>query len=120
VVREAIDPEGYSNLSARLRPDGQLVHIVHVVVRVDAGGVVVVMSAENGPAEAISVVVWSVMAVKSRPGHRRHGLDRHLVDAWEAGRPEEVGDPDMERYLPKVTPSRSRVSLGVTLCVINY
>jgi hypothetical protein len=70
-------------------------HIVHVVVRADAGGVVVVSSAENGPAEAISVMVWSVMAVKGRPGHRRHGLDCHLVDAGEAGRPKEVRDPDM-------------------------
>jgi hypothetical protein len=35
------------------------------------------------------------MAVKSCPGHRGHGLDRHLVDAGEAGRPQEVGDPDM-------------------------
>jgi hypothetical protein len=48
-----------------------------------------------GPAEAISVVVWSAMAVKGRPGHCRHGLDCHLVDAGEAGRPEEVGDPNM-------------------------
>jgi hypothetical protein len=93
MVREAIVPEGYSDLSARLRPGGHLVHIVHVVVRADAGGIVVVSSAENGPAEAISVMVWSVMAVKGRPGHRHHGLDHHLVEAGEAGRPEEVGDP---------------------------
>jgi hypothetical protein len=66
-----------------------------MVVRADASGVVVVTSSKNGPAEAISVVVWSVMAVKGRPGHRRHGLDRHLVDAGEAGRPKEVGDPDI-------------------------
>jgi hypothetical protein len=82
MVRKAIVSERYSDLSARL-----LVHVVHMVVRADAGGVVVVTSAKNGPAEAISVAVWSVMTVKGRPGHRRHGLDRHLVDA---GRP---GDP---------------------------
>jgi hypothetical protein len=82
VVREAIVPEGYSDLSARLRPGGHLVHVVHVVVRADAGGVIVVTSTENGPAEAISVVVWSAVLYCSSY-FTMHGWVATLLDTDE-------------------------------------
>jgi hypothetical protein len=56
VVREAIVLEGYSDLSASLRPRGH----GHGVAVADVGDVVVVSSAEYGLAEAISVVVLTI------------------------------------------------------------
>jgi hypothetical protein len=91
IVREAIVFEGYSNLSASLRPRG---HGYGVAVA-DVGDVVVVSSAEYGLAEAISVVVLTIMTVEHIPSHGRQRLDGHLVYRREAGRFEEVGDPDV-------------------------
>jgi hypothetical protein len=68
VVREAIVLEGYSNLSASLRPRGH-----------GHGVVVVVSSAEYGLAEAILVVVLAIVTVELIPSHGCQRLDGHLV-----------------------------------------
>jgi hypothetical protein len=71
VVREAIVLEGYSDLSVSLRPRGH----GHGVAVADVGDVVVVASSEYGLAEAISVVVLTIMTAERIPSHGRQRLE---------------------------------------------